>query len=97
MPARTPLIRLHSAPITAPRTVMPPYQIAEAMPIGSRVRRVPSPTSPAKGGTTARSPGRKRLMKMPTMPKRRYSRSMTASDRGASRRRPVGLAKSRRP
>ena len=94
-PSRMPTIRSHCAPISEPRRVMPPYQIAEATAIGTSVRTAPRRTSPAKGGTTARMPGRKRLRKMPAMPNRRYSRSITASERGASRRRPVPLAKSR--
>ena len=47
------------------------------MPTSSTPFDVASNTS--NGGTTARMPGRKRLMKMPTMPNRRYSRSITAS------------------
>ena len=90
-------MRCQLAPITAPRVVMPPYQIADAMPIGTRVRATPSPTSPANGGTTARMPGRKRLRKMPIVPKRRYSRSMMASERGARSRRPAWVAKRRGP
>ena len=50
---------------------MPPYQSAEAIPIGMKVRSALNPTSPANGGTTARIPGRNRLMKMPIVPKRR--------------------------
>jgi hypothetical protein len=76
---------------------MPPYQSAEAVAIGRKVRKAPSRTSPANGGTTARMPGRKRLRKMPAMPNRRYSRSITARERGARSRRPVRVAKSRRP
>ena len=38
-------------------------QMAEAIPIGRKVRKGPRPTRPAKGGTTARMPGRKRLKK----------------------------------
>ena len=76
---------------------MPPYQMADASPMGTKVRSTSRPTRPANGGTTARMPGRKRLMKMPTVPSRMYSRSISASDRGASRRRPVGEANSRRP
>ena len=71
-------IRLHSAPSNAPTIVIPPYQMARARPIGPRVRIQPRSTSPAKGGTTARTPGRNRLMKMPATPKRMYSRSITA-------------------
>ena len=88
-------MRSHCAPISEPRRVMPPYQIMDASAIGTKVRTGLSRTSPAKGGTTARMPGRKRLRKMPATPKRRYSRSMMASDLGASSRRPVLVAKSR--
>ena len=91
------LIRSQFGADQVPRMVMPPYQMADASAIGTSVRTALSPTSPANGGTTARKPGRNRLMKMPATPNRRYSRSITASDRGASSRRPVRVAKSRRP
>jgi hypothetical protein len=71
--------------------------MAEAMAMGGKVRQAPRPTSPAKGGTTARNPGRNLLMKMPTVPKRRYCRSISASARGESSRRPVWVANSFRP
>ena len=83
--------------MSEPASVMPPYQIAEATAIGTSVRTAPSRTRPAKGGTTARMPGRNRLMKMPATPNRRYSRSMIASERGASNRRPARLEKRRWP
>ena len=88
-------MRCHWAPSSEPIRVMPPYQIMDASAMGTKVRTGPSRTSPAKGGTTARMPGRKRLRKMPATPKRRYSRSITASDLGARSRRPVLVAKSR--
>ena len=91
------LIRSHSAPMTEPSMVMPPYQMADATPIGTSVRNGLRFTSPAKGGTTARMPGRNRLTKIPATPKRRYSRSMMASERGASSRRPIEVANSLRP
>ena len=64
-------MRSHSEPMSEPTMVRPPYQMADASPIGARVLTAPRPIRPANGGTTARMPGRKRLMKMPTMPNRR--------------------------
>ena len=47
-PAMSAMMRPHSAPMTAPSSVMPPYQMAEAIPIGTKVRTAPSPTRPRK-------------------------------------------------
>ena len=39
--------------------VMPPYQMADASAIGTKVRAGLNPTRPANGGTTAREAGKK--------------------------------------
>ena len=55
-------------PTSIPMAMSAAYQRADALAAGMSARAGLMPTMPANGVTAARTPGRKRLTKMPSMP-----------------------------
>src|SRR5215208_37398 len=63
----------HEEPTRKARYVMIPYQSPDGSAIATMARKAGTRRAPAKGGTTARTAGRKRLMTIAQMPRRLYS------------------------
>ena len=62
--------RGQSAPTRNATTVIKPYHSADADPIMAAVRSTGNRSAPANAGTTARTPGTKRLTKTAAIPYR---------------------------